>query len=157
LFMKSPLLTIAQYQPAFAVNPNGEYELDEFLALYDRTFVWAAYAAILRREPDPEGEAHFLQRVRSGEDKATILDLILGSPEGRKHKTLIRGLSEHMRLVELCKRPIVGKLVAAYFFLSTIEIHMRDLRILENHMIRLAEETRAIHQSNIKELRNLIR
>lgn len=155
--MKDLSFTRTNYQPVFIVNSHGVYRLSDFLVLYDRRFVRAAYAAILRREPDPNGETHYLNRVRTGEHRALILEDILGSDEARKHRTVIHGLHEYLRRMRSCNRPVIGKFVAAYLFLLNLDEHMRDLRILENHMIRMAEEGEDVQESNLRKLRSFVK
>ena len=56
-----------------------------------------------------------------------------------------------------CNRPVIGKFVAAYLFLLNLDEHMRDLRILENHMIRMAEEGEDVQESNLRKLRSFVK
>lgn len=54
-------------------------------SLHDEQFVKAAYRVILRREPDPEGFAHFLGLLRRGEaSKVNIVFRIFRSAESRR-------------------------------------------------------------------------
>lgn len=153
--MDASLFTRTNYQPQFSPNSKGEYRLTDFLALHDRTFVRAAYLAVLRREPDPSGAEHYLTLVRAGEHKAKLLDQFLKSDEGRQHHTVISGLAEHMRITRLCEFPLVGRAIAAVFFLLNVNAHLRDLRVLENHVIRIAEESQAVHEANMNKLRSI--
>ena len=155
--MDAPLFTRMNFQPLFAVSSEGVYRLDDFLVLHDRNFVRAAYAAILRRAPDPDGEAHYLQQVRSGESKARVLNQILCSEEARRHRTEIHGLRAHLLMTKLCQAPIVGGVVSAILFLATINTHLRDLRVLENHVIRIAEEAQALHEANMRKVQSLLK
>ena len=155
--MDAPIITRTNYQPVFKLNPEGEYQLMDFLVLHDRNFVQAAYQAILRREPDPDGAAHYLAQVRSGESKAKILDQLLHSEEGRQKHTTIHGLASHLKLTRLCELPFVGRPIEAMLFLANVRGHLRDLRVLENHVIRIAEEAQALHEANMIKLRSLSR
>lgn len=157
LTMDSPLFTRTNYQPPFIVSSDGVYRLEDFLVLHDRNFVRAAYAAILRRDPDPDGEAYYLEQVRSGEHKAKLLGQILQSEEARKHQTVIHGLQRHLNLTRLCEFPVLGQILSAVFFLLSIDAHMRDLRVLESHVIRIAEEGQMVQESNLQKLRSLIK
>ena len=124
--------------------------------LHDRSFVNAAYLAILRREADPDGATFYLQQVRSGVSKAKVLDQILRSDEANKHRTVIHGLRSHLRFTRLCELPLIGNLVSAVVFLATVNSHLRGLRVLENHVIRIAEEAQVMHESNMHKLRSMI-
>ena len=153
--MDASLFTRTNYQPQFSPNPKGEYRLTDFLVLHDRNFVRAAYLAVLRREPDPQGAENYLTLVRAGEHKAKLLDQFLKSDEGKQHRTVISGLAEHMRITRLCEFPVVGRVVAAIIFLANVNAHLRDLRVLENHVIRIAEESQAVHEANMSKLRSI--
>lgn len=152
--MEPRLFTRAVFQPAFTPNEAGRYEVDTFLALHDRAFVRAAYLAILRREPDAQGSETFLAQLRAGEPKARLLQGMLASAEGRRHGTVIRGLDARLRLLRVCEWPVVGRLVSAALFLLQVNAHLRDLRVLENHVIRIAEESQAVNESNLSKLRS---
>lgn len=155
--MDTPLFTRANYQPSFVANSAGVYRLEDFLVLHDRNFVRAAYAAILRRDPDSDGEAYYLQQIRSGEHKAVLLDQILRSEEARKHQTVIHGLQMRLRLTKICEFPVIGQVISALSFFLSIDDHMRDLRILENHVIRIAEEAQTVSEFNLQKFRPLIK
>lgn len=139
--MSSQSVVRVNYQPTFEPSQNGSYDLDEFRSLYDRNFVRAAYLAILRREPDPEGELYYLEQVRAGIGKDEILDSILKSQEAKKHKTVIRGLGAARTVRKMCRIPFFGKIFVAMLFLVELRSHLQDLRALENHVIRIAEES----------------
>lgn len=155
--MDAPLITHTNYQPVFVVSSEGEYQLSDFLSLHDRNFVSAAYTAILHRSPDADGERHYLQQVRAGESKARLLDQILRSAEARKHRTVIHGLATHLRITRMCELPVLGRVFSAVLFLANVGAHLRDLRVLENHVIRIAEEAQALHESNIRQLHSMLK
>lgn len=141
------------YQPVFKVKSDGIYDLDDFQHLYDRNFVYAMYVSILRREPDPEGEAYYLERIRKGVSKNKILAQFQKSPEAKTHKTYIAGLKAAVIIENICDIPVLGRIAVAIFFLSNIKNHLQDLRALENHMVRMAEETQLTHQNDITKIR----
>jgi Domain of unknown function (DUF4214) len=137
------------YQPTFVVNPDGNYDLDDFQLLYDRQFVYAAYQAILRREPDDTGLAYYLNRIRKGISKTKILAQFQKSPEALKHKTVIKGLRSSVVMEKLFDIPIFGSLILSVIFFLNVKNHLHDLRALENNIVRMAEETQlALHDDN---------
>lgn len=140
------------FQPPFQPRDDGIYRIEEFEALYDRQFVAAMYLAILRREPDANGEAHYLDQVRSGQNKAKLLDVFLRSAEAARYSTVIRGLDARLRWIRIFEFPVIGPVVAALFFLLNINDHMRDLRAIENHVIRMAEETQRANEANLRKI-----
>jgi hypothetical protein len=155
--MDAPLFARTNFQPTFKPNAKGEYDITDFLALHDRNFVRAAYLAILRREPDPSGAENYVSLLRAGEHKARLLSEFLRSQEGRRHQTTIRGLDTHLRVLRLCELPLVGRWIAALLFLANVNGHLRDFRVLENHVIRIAEEAQALQEANLERLRSLSR
>jgi hypothetical protein len=68
---------------------------------------------------------------------------------------VIRGLEAHLRVLRWCEYPFVGRLVAAFLFLSSVNTHLRELRVLENHVIRIAEESQAVQEANLRRLRSM--
>jgi FkbM family methyltransferase len=143
------------YQRSFIPHSDGRYCLSDFADLYDKDFVRAAYLAILRREPDPEGESYYLGQIRSGEPREKLLGQILGSPEARRHVTVIEGLRLHSRLRKLFELPLLGTLASAIVFLLSIGSHLRELRALDNHVTRIAEESQRRELFNLERLRSL--
>ena len=69
------------------------YKLDELLQYDDQEFIWNAYRALLKREPDEAGFRGFLERLRSGRrSKIDLLASIRFSPEGKRKNVAIDGL-----------------------------------------------------------------
>ena len=108
-------------------------------------------------EPDTTGEEHYLEQLRAGENKAKLLIIFLHSEEARKYHTEIKGLKGRMRWIRILEIPLIGRIIAAIFFFLNINDHMRDLRIIENHMIRLAEQSQNKNVSNFRKLQSMIR
>ncbi len=155
--MESKQLETIKFQPSFKSRPDGIYQIEDFDRLYDRQFVQSLYYAVLRRAPDSTGEANYLELLRAGENKAKLLNTFLHSEEARKYHTVVKGLSGRMRWITILEIPFVGRFIAAIFFLLNVNEHMRDLRVLENHMIRLAEQTQYKNDSNFRKLQSVIR
>ena len=147
-----PVYQIA-YQPTFKVQSDGSYSLDDFQHLYDRNFIHAAYTSILRREPDETGEAYYLERIRKGVSRNRILAQFQKSDEAKRHTTNIAGLKSALVVEKLCAIPLVGGMLTGILFLSTIKSHLQDLRALENHIVRMAEETQLLHQNDLAKIR----
>lgn len=72
---------------------RSRYKLHELLQYDDHEFIWNAYRALLKREPDENGFRGFLERLRSGQrTKVDVLASIRYSPEGRRKNVSIEGL-----------------------------------------------------------------
>ena len=80
-------------KPASIDMSRSRYKLDELLQYDDHEFIWNAYRALLKREPDESGFKSFLERLRSGRrNKIDILASVRFSPEGRRKNVGINGL-----------------------------------------------------------------
>jgi GT2 family glycosyltransferase/glycosyltransferase involved in cell wall biosynthesis len=84
-------------------------EVSELLQLEDAAFLRHAYLAILGREPDQEGMAHYLGRLRVGADKLQILGQLRSSPEGTKAIPRLRGIDEVLRKERRRAWPLLGR------------------------------------------------
>ncbi|CAJ0713981.1 hypothetical protein LMG6871_00959 [Ralstonia edaphis] len=135
----SPIRKV-NFQPEFTIQPDGNYDLEDFYPFFDRKFVRFAYLAILRREPDPEGETYYVNRLRAGVSKHLVLWQLAKSPEAKGHNTKIARLRRAVLVSKVCNVPIIGNLLQTFLFLSGIGRHLQDLRALENHIIRMGEE-----------------
>lgn len=132
------------FQPIFLKNINNVYSIDNFNTLYDENFIDAAYQAILNRTADEIGKRYYLSRLRAGTSKCTILNDLLRSDEAKKLDVKIVGLQRAIHIEKIYSIPFLGSILLAIFFLSNLKRHLTNLRALENHTIRLAEE---VHKS----------
>ena len=72
---------------------RSRYKLHELLQYDDQEFVWNAYRALLKRQPDEAGFRGFLERLRRGQrTKKEVLASIRYSPEGRRKNVRVDGL-----------------------------------------------------------------
>lgn len=144
-----------RFQPAFCTNAQNAYSLDEFMQLHDTTFVKSAYLAILHREPDNTGLKHYVLRIREGTSKVRVLSDLIQSQEGRSKGTTIFGLDTARRIEKVLSLPIIGGILSFLLFSLSIQQHLRDMRLLENHMFRLVEETHRLHRQDIQRLQRM--
>lgn len=108
----------------------------QLLAPHDRSFIHAAYRSVLGRPPEPEGEAYYLARLRSGVHKLDILKQLRHSPEGRSFVPGVAGLDRALKHRRFATLPIVG---AVFRFFSGAEGNsatQRQLRVLANEIGR---------------------
>ncbi|AOI44994.1 FkbM family methyltransferase [Burkholderia oklahomensis] len=138
------------FQPEFVVREDGKYNLDDFLSLHDKNFVRAAYLALLQREPDEYGERHYLNRVRSGVSKVVILADIQNSKEARRRGVKIAHLKSAVFVNKLFGIPVIGGLIQGAYFFFSVNRHLKDLRALENHLIRMGEEMQQHYQGYVE-------
>lgn len=85
------------------------------LMIYDNLdFVRGAYATILGRAPDSEGEAYYLERLRSGHSKLEILWQLRKSAEGRRRNSKIPGLDRELRKAAWSRKRFIGWFVRLF-------------------------------------------
>lgn len=93
----------------FVRNPDDRYRVEDLVNYDDRLFIWNAYLAVLKREPDEEGFTSFLEILAAGElSKLDILARLRYSPEGRRRKVKIEGLLPHAIARKLSRLPVLG-------------------------------------------------
>lgn len=89
-----------------------EFILPELLEASDETFVVTAYRALLRREPDQDGQAHYLGLLRTGGmSKVEVLGAIRWSPEGKARSVHVDGLLAPYLLQKWQRKPLVGPII----------------------------------------------
>lgn len=95
-------------------NPYLRAEsLIELLSWQDVDFVRCAYVTLLGRQPEPDGEATYLARLRDGYSKLTIAVQLRFSSEGRRHDPGIVGLDRQLRRHRNATRMLTGWFVRA--------------------------------------------
>lgn len=134
------LPSLPPYAPAELqreISPNGatSYSVHELMAFRGAAFVRVAFAAILGREPDPAGFAHYLTQLHQGRAKAEILSEIRNSDEGRARGIEVRGLKARSLLARAFRVPVLGR--AAEFALSVAQLPsaQRNRRQFEDEMM----------------------
>lgn len=142
----------ANFQPDFEISASDVYHIDDFLVLHDKAFVDACYTALLKRVADPVGMEFYVERVRVGISKAQILEEISMSTEGRATGVRVEGLKEAIRRRWWCELPLIGKVVVAFSFVANLSSYLQDLRALENHLVRSAEQIQSVSEVNLNSL-----
>lgn len=104
---ESPL----HWHKPFQQNFRGEYHCQQIFQYEDREFVQAAYRALLRHGPDPEGERYYLNLLRRGAPKIEILIRLRISTEGRAQNVRLKGWGWALLQGGLYRLPVIG-----YFF-----------------------------------------
>ncbi len=103
---------------------------------YDgRAFVRAAYLALLRREPDADGQFYYWGRLRAGAPKLQLLGEISRSAEARRANCRIPGLKTAVRLQRLARTPIAGNVIASLLKLESFGSSQSRLRALQQQAV----------------------
>jgi hypothetical protein len=98
-------------------RPNPYLRVDsltELLAWHDVDFVRCAYVTILGRQPDPQGEAYYTNRIRAGRSKLEALWQLRRSHEGSHHDPGIAGLDRELKRAAWRRKPIIGRLIRVF-------------------------------------------
>jgi SAM-dependent methyltransferase len=128
LVLAPPALSKASFRTA------ERYALNDFLALHDRDFIEAAYRGVLRRRPDPDGEAHYLGALRRGDlSKTEILGRLRYSPEGRKLKVPVQGLFATFAVQHSYRIPVLGRCLATLSAILRLPLIVRNLQRVESY------------------------
>lgn len=141
-----PVPAEASLQGAFVMQgSNGPItSVPRLLAPHDRHFIHTAYEAVLGRAPDAEGEAYYLDRLRAGVHKLTILKQLRRSEEGRAFIPGVAGLDRAIKRHALANLPVIGAFVRLITGAEGNNAVHRHLRILANEMACLRSE-QAVH------------
>jgi hypothetical protein len=108
--------------------------LPELLAWDDVDFVRCAYVTVLGRQPDPEGETYYTERIRRGHSKMEILWQLRRSAEGPNHDPGIAGFDRALKLAAWARQPIVGWIVRFFRNGECDSPEMFRIRRLENEL-----------------------
>lgn len=129
-----------QLPPPANANPyHRANSLAELLAWRDADFVRCAYVTILGRQPDPDGEAYYTRRLRSGHSKLGLLAQLRRSPEGPKHDPGISGLDRALRRARWEHNRFVGGLVRIFTQGEGDGAEWQQRRRIEDQLTVLAE------------------
>ena len=134
-------------QPEFIPNSDDHYHVRDLLQYHDRDFVWNAYRALLKREPDGEGLSAFLEKLRSGRfNKIDVLARLRFSPEGKRNQVTIDGLRAPATIRSLYRVPVIGYVVELVVGVARLPALIRNQRQIESHLI--AQQERLANHSN---------
>jgi hypothetical protein len=131
-----PTLTSeASVMDIFAFDRRDPYQRASSLAdltqFSDERFVRCAFVTILGRQPDPSGEAYYLDKLRNGVAKLRIINDLRISNEGQSHDPGIAGLDKVLRKHRNANRPFFGWFVRLFTGREghgPIERNLRELR-----------------------------
>ncbi|MBA2732999.1 MAG: methyltransferase domain-containing protein [Acidobacteria bacterium] len=127
-------------QLEFVPNEDDHYHVSDLLQYHDHTFIWNAYRAILKREPDETGLTQFLQMLRSGRfNKIDILATLRFSPEGKARNVQIDGLARRPLLRRLYRVPVFGYLLEMIVAVARLPVMIRSQRQFESHTLAQQE------------------
>jgi hypothetical protein len=109
-----------------------KWSLAELLGFYDRQFVQNAYLILLKRDADLEGMNARLHMLRTGQiSRLELLFRLRYGPEGKQHKTVVKGLPRAFVIERLCRIPVIGlipRFLCAMVYLPRMQRDIEELR-----------------------------
>lgn len=127
-------------QPEFVPKGDDQYHLNDLLQYHDHTFIWNAYRAVLKREPDEPGLREFLKKLRSGRfNKIDVLASLRFSPEGRSRNVTVEGLKRQALIRRLYRVPVIGYLLELVVGIARLPALLRSQREFEGHALAQQE------------------
>jgi hypothetical protein len=121
--------------------------LDELLACNGQKFVRSAFQTILGREPDPEGLAYYIARLRAGYSKMRTVQQLRLSKEGFANEVRLPGLDAAISRYKRGQYIAVGWLFRLFDGTESNHPTQRKLRGMENQLWLLSHATaQGFHQ-----------
>lgn len=125
-----------ELQPEFVPKEDAHYHISDLLQYHDQTFIWNAYRAILKREPDEVGLNQFLTSLRNGRyDKIDILASLRFSPEGESRGVYVEDLKPRPFYKRLFQVPFIGYLLEMMVAVLRLPATTRRRRQLEGYTL----------------------
>lgn len=115
--------------------------LEELLAHYDIQFIYCAYRTLLGREPDADGLSYYSRRLRAGFSRISVLLQLKQSPEGKSHAADVPGLKTAINKYQKEQQPLIGWVFRLINDGEGNHPTERKLRILENQLHILSNES----------------
>ncbi|PYS50882.1 MAG: hypothetical protein DMF68_06030 [Acidobacteria bacterium] len=133
-------LSPIRLQAEFVSSADDHYHVNDLLKYHDHIFIWNAYRAILKREPDGPGLEGLLEKLRSGRfNKIDVLAALRYSPEGRSMNVQIDGLARPAAVRKLYRVPVLGYLLEMIVGVLRLPSMIRSQRQFEEYATAQAE------------------
>jgi O-antigen chain-terminating methyltransferase len=144
-------------QPEFV--PQESYHVNDLLKYHDLQFLWNAYRALLKRDPDEVGLNTHLRELRSGRvNKLDILARLRHSPEGDRANVPIEGLRGTALLRRAYRLPVIGYLFELAGIVIRLPSVVHSQRQSEIYLIaqqeRIADQLNQTQRDLLARLRN---
>lgn len=115
---------------ASVAEPVAPTSVGQILAIQsDEDFLYAAYKALLKRAPDPEGLRAHLAEMRKGAPRARVLASLRDSAEGRMRNVSLEGLEAVLRQDQRSRRGALARLRGLKARLSGSSGALREERV----------------------------
>lgn len=133
--------------PAELLEPARlAYSIGDLTGTHHRSFVEAAFRALLKRAPERgETEVH-LARLAAGARKVEILGDLRWAPEGRRVGAHVSGLRARYLLAKAARVPVFGNLLDLCLDVASLPLQPRHQRALETAFAARDEATQEMLQ-----------
>lgn len=104
----------------------------DFLPLPMDVFLWEAYRRLVGRNPDPQGAAWYQRQLLAGRlTRIEVLGRLALSPEGRMHRSSVRGIVLPCLAATFYRLPVLGPLAALAARILRLPAHWQDRSTIE--------------------------
>jgi len=139
-----PVSTRTTFSTANPLAHQEGYNMAELLKYQDLDFIHNAYTAVLRRPPDIQGGALYLEKLHNGTlSKIEILGRLRYSREGRGKKVLVKGLMLRFFFRTLQGIPLLGRMIQTLTGIVNLPTVLKNIQTLESSLYannRIARE-----------------
>ncbi|MFH0728826.1 MAG: methyltransferase domain-containing protein [Pseudomonadota bacterium] len=133
------------------------FNLTDFVCLHGRSFIQAAYAGILKREPDQNGYDRYFEALQNGSmSKPEILGRLRYSSQGRQQHVAVRGLLLPFILSAAGRLPVIGYFIMLLMAIIRLPVLMRQFRVLENSSCSRIEQLESLVASHDQHLNRMV-
>ena len=136
-------------------DTGSALDIPALMALDDRTFVEAAYAALLRRRPDDAGMRSHLAALTAGQSRVTVLGALRYSPEGCRVAVPVPGLRGRLMMHRLYRLRFVGRVLRTLTGIVALPGLMRDTGQLHVELSTLRGKIQDLEQRHEHDIRGL--
>lgn len=128
-------------QPDFQTRQDHRYHINDLLRYHDRSFVQAAYRAVLKRSADEAEMLRELKQLRSGNvNKIDLLAALRISPEGRAKGVQLDGLVVPALIRRLGQLPLIGYVIRLGIAFVRLPNLVRDQREFGSYVLSQHEQ-----------------
>jgi hypothetical protein len=133
-------------------NKKHRYHIDDLTPYTDADFVTVAYNTLLRRAPDADGYAVYLNKLATGTAREVILFKLRYSSEGRAQQSRIDGLWAGTAMAIAGNIPVLGWLLQSLTILCTLPATKRRLQRLEQSVRERSLSTDTERMAQLEEI-----
>jgi len=135
-------------QPVFHRKQNNQYHVNDLLRFHGEEFLRIAYRALLLREPDPSGMAHYSESLAGGRfSKIDVLASLYSSPERRRNQVRLAGLWLPLTVGRLERIPLIGNVIRLMIRLPRLLERYRQLEFsLTSQQQRIIDHQNRSHK-----------